>query len=103
MNIFESLSKEIRITAGCAVIDGDGNILLIKTKKGWELPKGHVKSGESLEEAATREVKEETGINCEVVSQLGSFISNDKYLIIYHAKYIRWAPQTTVKRRYHES
>lgn len=31
-------------------------------KKHWELPKGHLKKGESFEECAQREVTEETGI-----------------------------------------
>jgi ADP-ribose pyrophosphatase YjhB (NUDIX family) len=37
----------------------------------WSLPKGHVEQGESLEEAAVREVEEETGVRGLVVSPLG--------------------------------
>ncbi|HEX8558515.1 MAG TPA: NUDIX domain-containing protein [Pyrinomonadaceae bacterium] len=36
----------------------------------WQLPKGLVGRGESPEEAALREVREETGLACEVVSEL---------------------------------
>ena len=39
--------------------------------KDWCLPKGHVENDESLEQTATREVFEETGIQGEIVSKLG--------------------------------
>jgi ADP-ribose pyrophosphatase YjhB (NUDIX family) len=37
----------------------------------WSLPKGHIESGETPEDAAIREVKEETGIDSEVEKSLG--------------------------------
>ena len=37
----------------------------------WSLPKGHIESGESPEEAAVREVAEETGIKSEITRSLG--------------------------------
>ena len=36
----------------------------------WSLPKGHIEKGESKEEAALREVKEETGIEAHIVADL---------------------------------
>ena len=36
----------------------------------WQLPKGLVGRGETPEEAALREVEEETGLRCEVVAEL---------------------------------
>ncbi len=39
----------------------------------WSMPKGHVESGESLEQTAVREVAEETGITGHVIAPLGSF------------------------------
>ena len=44
-------------------------ILLIKNRKGshWSFPKGHVEEGETEQETALREVKEETGINIEII------------------------------------
>lgn len=38
----------------------------------WSLPKGHVEVGESVEQAAAREVAEETGITGAVVAPLGT-------------------------------
>src|SRR6476661_5196973 len=38
----------------------------------WSLPKGHVEAGETHEEAAIREVAEETGISGRITARLGS-------------------------------
>lgn len=42
----------------------DGRMLLIALKGGtrWQLPKGRIEAGESAEQAAVREVEEETGV-----------------------------------------
>jgi ADP-ribose pyrophosphatase YjhB (NUDIX family) len=37
----------------------------------WSLPKGHIEEGETPEEAAIREVAEETGINSAITKSLG--------------------------------
>lgn len=38
----------------------------------WSLPKGHVEPGETTQDAAVREVAEETGITGQVVGELGT-------------------------------
>ncbi len=38
----------------------------------WSLPKGHLEPSESAEDAAIREVHEETGISGEIVHRLGT-------------------------------
>ena len=37
----------------------------------WSLPKGHVEEGETVEQAALREVYEETGLTAVIVAPLG--------------------------------
>ncbi|KZB84905.1 NUDIX hydrolase [Amycolatopsis regifaucium] len=38
----------------------------------WSLPKGHIEDGETHEQTAVREVKEETGISAQVLEPLGT-------------------------------
>ena len=38
----------------------------------WSLPKGHLEAGETLEQAAIREVAEETGIRGSIIGSLGT-------------------------------
>jgi 8-oxo-dGTP pyrophosphatase MutT (NUDIX family) len=38
----------------------------------WSLPKGHIEAGETAEQAAVREVEEETGIAGRIVGELGT-------------------------------
>ncbi len=61
--------------AGGVLIDASGHhvILLIRPARDEvRLPKGHVESGETVEQAALREVREETGYaDVEVLSHLG--------------------------------
>lgn len=59
--------------AGGIVFDGDRVLLLRKPAKGeMVLPKGHVESGETHEQAALRETIEETGYtNLKIVADLG--------------------------------
>lgn len=68
---FEGLYKILE-AAGGVVYQPSGEILAIFRRDFWDLPKGKIDPGESQEEAAVREVQEETGIQ-DVV--LGDFIT----------------------------
>ena len=62
------------------IIETDKGILLIERKHepfGWALPGGHVDYGESLEDAAIREAKEETSLDIEIIEQFHTY-SNPK-------------------------
>ena len=56
----------------------DKRVLLIKRRtvpfKGyWALPGGRVEAGESVQEAIVREVKEETGLDIEILRKIGEY------------------------------
>lgn len=58
-----------------------GGIVLIKRKNpplGWALPGGFVDYGESLEQAAIREAKEETGLDVTLEGQFHSYSDPDR-------------------------
>ena len=48
--------------AGVLLVDPDGQVLLARRRdgQGWSLPGGHIEDGETPEQAARRELKEET-------------------------------------------
>ena len=66
---FEALKAEFKWVeaAGGVVTNVAGDLLMIHLRGRWDLPKGHIESGESSRAAALREVVEETGIRAEVV------------------------------------
>jgi 8-oxo-dGTP diphosphatase len=56
------------------VTEGGDEVLLVfrKQQRDWTLPKGEVKDGESFQEAALREVEQETGCSCQLGGYLGT-------------------------------
>ncbi len=48
--------------AGGLVVNEDKQILLMNRRQKWDLPKGKLDAGETMEQCAVREVKEETGL-----------------------------------------
>ena len=61
------------IRAAGGVVVRDGCVLLVHRPKydDWTFPKGKLERGESWEEAALREVEEETALVCELGDELG--------------------------------
>ncbi|WP_298739037.1 NUDIX hydrolase [uncultured Chitinophaga sp.] len=52
----------VLVAAGGLITNPAGEILLMFRRNRWDLPKGKQDEGESLEECAVREVREETGL-----------------------------------------
>ncbi len=67
MKSLQNISRNL-ITAGGLVINNNSKALLIYRKNKWDLPKGKLDEGENLEEAAIREVVEETGLDINKLS-----------------------------------
>ncbi len=66
------------------VTDDAGRILLIRrTDNGnWAVPGGAIDLGESMIDAAVRETREETGIDCEITGLVGIF-TDPRHVIQY--------------------
>ncbi len=70
-----------------------GQVLLIATGAGrrWQLPKGHIEPGESIEQAAVREVREETGVDGRIRASLPSidyfFVDKEGRRVRKHVDY----------------
>lgn len=58
------------------IIEVEGGIVLIERKNpppGWALPGGFVDYGETVEEAAVREAREETGLDVKLIRQFHTY------------------------------
>jgi ADP-ribose pyrophosphatase YjhB (NUDIX family) len=63
------------------IIELNEGIVLIKRKNppaGWALPGGFVDYGETIESAALREAKEETGLDVELLRQFHSYSAPER-------------------------
>jgi 8-oxo-dGTP pyrophosphatase MutT (NUDIX family) len=86
------------VSAGGVVFrlrDGRGvEVALIRTHEHrWQLPKGWIDQGESAAQTAVREVREEAGVDAEVVGPLGEI--EYRYVSKYDAEPVR------VRKRVH--
>jgi len=81
------------VSAGGVVYRRDGDRIEVvlasrRTRRGelaWGLAKGGVEDGESMEQAAVREVREETGLTAEIEASLGE----TKYFYVWEDTRIR--------------
>lgn len=66
------------------VTDDQDRVLLIRRSDNdnWALPGGAIDLGESLTQAAVRETKEESGIDCEITGLVGIY-TDPKHVILY--------------------
>ncbi len=84
---------------------GDVELLLIFRRGAWDLPKGKLDEGESVREAAHREVCEEVGIKKKkltVTADLGETVHGYVWAKreVYAVKTTRWYAMTTTATRF---
>lgn len=92
------IMKTQRVVSSGGVIfreaEGRFEVALICIGKRWSLPKGLIEQGETAEETALREVKEETGLEGEIVQKIGkisySFTWKKHYLKTVHFYLLRF-------------
>jgi 8-oxo-dGTP diphosphatase len=79
-------SDPLRAAGGLVV--RDGRVLLVHRPKydDWAFPKGKLEDGESWEDAAVREVEEETALTCE----LGAYAGVTHYRVGNGTKEVRF-------------
>jgi diadenosine hexaphosphate hydrolase (ATP-forming) len=79
--------------AGGVVVRADGHeplYLLVRARKDptqWVFPRGHIEPGETLTEAATREVREEAGVRASVLTPLGEVALSGGKLAFFLMRY----------------
>src|SRR6187455_817196 len=68
------MTTEVRAAGGIVRRRVDGHVLTVLVHRprydDWTFPKGKLLEGESFEEAALREVLEETGLECRIDAEL---------------------------------
>jgi 8-oxo-dGTP diphosphatase len=84
-----------RVDAAGGLVVRDGTVALVHRPRydDWTFPKGKLDSGESFEDAALREVEEETGLRC----SLGRELPATHYEVNGRPKLVRYwlmAPQS---------
>ena len=77
-----------RIDAAGGVVVRDGRVLLVHRPRydDWTFPKGKLDAGESFEDAALREVEEETNVRC----TLGRELPATRYEVRGRPKLVRY-------------
>jgi ADP-ribose pyrophosphatase YjhB (NUDIX family)/predicted RNase H-like HicB family nuclease len=71
-------------SANVVVVNDSGKVLMIRRtdNDNWAVPGGEVDLGESVAQAAIRETREESDIDCEITGLVGIY-SNPKHVILY--------------------
>jgi 8-oxo-dGTP diphosphatase len=79
-------SEQVRAAGGVVMRDGLVAVVHRPRYDDWSLPKGKLDSGETFEEAALREVEEETGLRARLVRELPSV----EYVVRDRPKVVRY-------------
>jgi 8-oxo-dGTP diphosphatase len=80
------------VRAAGGVIVRDGSVVLVHRPKydDWSLPKGKLEGDETWEQAALREVEEETGLRCTIGEEVG----RTHYVVLQGPKEVRYFRMT---------
>lgn len=81
--------RKAEVLAAGGVVLRDGEVAVVHRPRydDWSLPKGKLDPGEDFEQAALREVEEETGLRCELGAELPSTYYTDSR---GRPKRVRW-------------
>ena len=77
--------KPIILAGGGVVTNEHGDLLLIFSRGKWDLPKGKLDKGETIEACALREVTEETGVQNLTLGKL-VIVTQHAYFDVYQNK-----------------
>lgn len=83
------MDKKTIIAAGGLVYNEKDELLMIFRRGKWDLPKGKLDEGESIEDCAVREVMEETGLT--------AVVRGDLIGITYHQYFDKWVKEEVIK------
>jgi 8-oxo-dGTP pyrophosphatase MutT (NUDIX family) len=77
-------ANSVAVAVSAFIQDDEGRILMIRRTDNdlYSIPGGQLELGETLAQAAVREVQEETGITCEVSGVIGLY-SNPNHVVAY--------------------
>ncbi len=83
------MERTMIIAAGGLIFNDENKLLMIFRRGFWDLPKGKLDEGETVEACAVREVEEETGLNN---IKLGKLIG-----ITFHDYFDTWIAKDVTK------
>ena len=92
------MEKQIIVAGGGLVFNENNDLLMIFRRGFWDLPKGKLDDGETIEACAIREIQEETGLQKLQIHQLIGITEHlyfDKYLNKNVIKQSHWYLMTT--------
>ncbi|GAA1454542.1 NUDIX hydrolase [Nocardiopsis tropica] len=71
----------------CLTYDGDRPLLVRHRDRGWEFPGGHSEPGETVEDTARREAREEAGATLGEVGVVGHYVlASGHVTVVTHAR-----------------
>jgi 8-oxo-dGTP diphosphatase len=84
---------EVLAAGGLVLRDGDVAVVHRPRYDDWSLPKGKLDEGEDFEQAALREVEEETGLRCRLGRTLGDTTYRDRKDRLKLVRYFEMHPE----------